>query len=153
MRQTLLRHLAIKISHEGTAAAGTKRFRNLRARASPVPEPSTWAMMILGFASLGFLGYRRCSLKARLSIAALLLAIVTFPALQARADVVLSFNATYDSRVVFDGPNATTDPNFKPFSFSSFSVSFDPTVTSTLGPTFSTGMRIYSTRWNIWYNC
>ena len=23
-----------------------------------VPEPSTWAMMILGFASLGFAGYR-----------------------------------------------------------------------------------------------
>jgi plastocyanin len=27
--------------------------------ASAVPEPSTWAMMILGFAGLGFLGYRR----------------------------------------------------------------------------------------------
>lgn len=26
---------------------------------SPVPEPSTWAMMILGFASVGFLAYRR----------------------------------------------------------------------------------------------
>jgi hypothetical protein len=25
----------------------------------PVPEPSTWAMMLLGFASLGFLGYRK----------------------------------------------------------------------------------------------
>jgi hypothetical protein len=25
---------------------------------SPVPEPSTWAMMTLGFAGLGFLGYR-----------------------------------------------------------------------------------------------
>ena len=24
-----------------------------------VPEPSTWAMMILGFASLGFIGYRQ----------------------------------------------------------------------------------------------
>jgi hypothetical protein len=24
-----------------------------------VPEPSTWAMMILGFAGLGFLAYRR----------------------------------------------------------------------------------------------
>ena len=23
-----------------------------------VPEPSTWAMMLIGFASLGFLGYR-----------------------------------------------------------------------------------------------
>jgi PEP-CTERM motif len=24
-----------------------------------VPEPSTWAMMILGFAGLGFAGYRK----------------------------------------------------------------------------------------------
>jgi hypothetical protein len=29
---------------------------------TPVPEPSTWAMMILGFAGVGFLAYRR---KAR----------------------------------------------------------------------------------------
>jgi unsaturated chondroitin disaccharide hydrolase len=33
---------------------------------SPVPEPSTWAMMLLGFAGLGFAGYRR----ARVSRAA-----------------------------------------------------------------------------------
>ena len=26
---------------------------------TPVPEPSTWAMMLLGFAGLGFLGYRK----------------------------------------------------------------------------------------------
>jgi hypothetical protein len=26
--------------------------------ASTVPEPSTWAMMLLGFAGLGFAGYR-----------------------------------------------------------------------------------------------
>ena len=26
---------------------------------APVPEPSTWAMMLLGFAGLGFAGYRR----------------------------------------------------------------------------------------------
>jgi hypothetical protein len=24
-----------------------------------VPEPSTWAMLMLGFAGLGFVGYRR----------------------------------------------------------------------------------------------
>jgi PEP-CTERM motif len=29
------------------------------ANISAVPEPSTWAMMILGFAGVGFLGYRR----------------------------------------------------------------------------------------------
>ena len=26
---------------------------------SAVPEPSTWAMMILGFAGIGFMAYRR----------------------------------------------------------------------------------------------
>jgi hypothetical protein len=26
---------------------------------SAVPEPSTWAMMILGFAGIGFIAYRR----------------------------------------------------------------------------------------------
>jgi PEP-CTERM motif len=32
----------------------------LFARPGPaVPEPSTWAMILLGFAALGFLGYRR----------------------------------------------------------------------------------------------
>jgi hypothetical protein len=29
------------------------------ARVGPVPEPSTWAMMILGFAGIGFMAYRR----------------------------------------------------------------------------------------------
>jgi hypothetical protein len=31
---------------------------------APVPEPSTWAMMILGFAGLGFMAYRRKSTTA-----------------------------------------------------------------------------------------
>jgi hypothetical protein len=26
---------------------------------TPVPEPSTWAMMIIGFCGLGFMAYRR----------------------------------------------------------------------------------------------
>src|ERR1700737_3929024 len=34
------------------------------ASVSGVPEPSTWAMMILGFAGLGFMGYRRKSKPA-----------------------------------------------------------------------------------------
>ncbi|WP_368732308.1 PEPxxWA-CTERM sorting domain-containing protein [Streptococcus pyogenes] len=29
------------------------------AVASAVPEPSTWAMMLLGFAGLGLMAYRR----------------------------------------------------------------------------------------------
>jgi hypothetical protein len=32
--------------------------------AEPVPEPSTWAMMILGFAGIGFMAYRRKSKPA-----------------------------------------------------------------------------------------
>jgi hypothetical protein len=32
---------------------------SLQQVAPAVPEPSTWAMMILGFAGLGFMGYRR----------------------------------------------------------------------------------------------
>jgi hypothetical protein len=32
--------------------------------ASPVPEPTTWAMMILGFCGLGFMAYRRKSQTA-----------------------------------------------------------------------------------------
>jgi hypothetical protein len=35
----------------------------------PVPEPSTWAMMLLGFAGLGFAGYRHAR-RARLALAA-----------------------------------------------------------------------------------
>jgi PEP-CTERM motif len=35
----------------------TAFFENVSVAA--VPEPSTWAMMILGFATLGFIGYRR----------------------------------------------------------------------------------------------
>ena len=31
--------------------------------ASSVPEPSTWAMMLLGFAGLGFYAYRRSGQK------------------------------------------------------------------------------------------
>jgi hypothetical protein len=33
-----------------------------------VPEPSTWAMMLLGFAGLGFMGYR-ASAKGRVVLA------------------------------------------------------------------------------------
>jgi hypothetical protein len=36
---------------------------------SAVPEPSTWAMMILGFAGLGFMAYRRRNKPAMLRVA------------------------------------------------------------------------------------
>jgi hypothetical protein len=36
---------------------------------APVPEPSTWAMMILGFAGVGFMAYRRKSRDANLRLA------------------------------------------------------------------------------------
>jgi hypothetical protein len=32
--------------------------------ASAIPEPSTWAMMLVGFAGLGFAGYRKTNGKA-----------------------------------------------------------------------------------------
>src|SRR5258705_8872907 len=32
---------------------------NVFVSVAPVPEPSTWAMMILGFAGVGYLAYRR----------------------------------------------------------------------------------------------
>jgi hypothetical protein len=34
-----------------------------------VPEPSTWAMMILGFAGVGFMAYRRRNKSATLRVA------------------------------------------------------------------------------------
>jgi hypothetical protein len=42
-------------SYEATITAGI---------ASAVPEPSTWAMMLLGFAGIGFMAYRRKSKPA-----------------------------------------------------------------------------------------
>jgi PEP-CTERM motif len=52
-------------------SAGTLVIGSLSGDATftaTIPEPSTWAMMLLGFAGLGFAGYRR-SRKA-VSIAA-----------------------------------------------------------------------------------
>jgi outer membrane lipase/esterase len=42
-----------------TAAAHMVIADALLSIAAPVPEPSTWAMMILGFAGIGFMAYRR----------------------------------------------------------------------------------------------
>ena len=34
-----------------------------------VPEPSTWAMMLLGFAGLGYVGFRKARARSAISIA------------------------------------------------------------------------------------
>ena len=39
-------------------------FTNVSAITAAVPEPSTWAMMMLGFAGMGFMSYRRKSQPA-----------------------------------------------------------------------------------------
>ena len=50
----------IQIDSSGIFAFSGIRFRQRRwPRSSAVPEPSTWAMMILGFAGVGFMAYRR----------------------------------------------------------------------------------------------
>jgi PEP-CTERM motif len=41
------------------AAGATIGFESTPLGSTPIPEPSTWAMMLLGFAGLGFLGYRK----------------------------------------------------------------------------------------------
>jgi PEP-CTERM motif len=48
------------------AAGATIGFESAPLGSTPIPEPSTWAMMLLGFAGLGFLGYRK-TLKRTLS--------------------------------------------------------------------------------------
>jgi hypothetical protein len=49
----------IQLRGEFISGAEEEGFDNVRLAASGVPEPSTWAMMLLGFAGLGFAGYRR----------------------------------------------------------------------------------------------
>jgi PEP-CTERM motif len=53
-------------NYGGTATLGTWEF----AVASAVPEPSTWAMMTLGFAGVGFMAYRRSRKDQGLALAA-----------------------------------------------------------------------------------
>lgn len=58
----------------GTFASLTSENKYLYGTVEPaavtsVPEPSTWAMMILGFAGVGFTAYRRRSNSQRLSAA------------------------------------------------------------------------------------
>jgi hypothetical protein len=39
------------------------------SQVAPVPEPSTWAMMMLGFAGVGFMAYRRRNQSTALTVA------------------------------------------------------------------------------------
>ena len=50
----------------GTVGAGDPFVSLTSFTVNVVPEPSTWAMMLLGFAALGFLGYRQ-TVKARVA--------------------------------------------------------------------------------------
>ena len=43
---------------------GGELYTEVQGLPSPVPEPSTWAMMVLGFLGLGFAGYRSARTKA-----------------------------------------------------------------------------------------
>jgi PEP-CTERM motif len=46
-------------------AVGDQLILNVTSGSTPtVPEPSTWALMLLGFAGLGFAGWRRTTAKA-----------------------------------------------------------------------------------------
>jgi hypothetical protein len=51
-------------SANGCAASGGFCTIDLSTQITSVPEPSTWAMMILGFAGMGFMAYRRKSKPA-----------------------------------------------------------------------------------------
>ena len=53
-------------TYEWTWGTGTNQDFTL-VIGSAVPEPSTWAMMLLGFAELGFMAYRRKSKPALLA--------------------------------------------------------------------------------------
>jgi hypothetical protein len=53
---------AIDVNLAGdSAAVGSSLILDVTTKGNTpvVPEPSTWAMMLLGFAGLGFVGYRR----------------------------------------------------------------------------------------------
>jgi hypothetical protein len=60
---TLAAQLANILSGQSYINFHTVQFGGgeVRGNIAPVPEPSTWAMMILGFAGVGFMAYRRRS--------------------------------------------------------------------------------------------
>jgi hypothetical protein len=44
---------------DATQSGGPGNVISVSGSNSTIPEPSTWVMMALGFAGLGFLGYRK----------------------------------------------------------------------------------------------
>lgn len=48
--------------------SGNHQLGEVAIQVNAVPEPSTWAMMILGFAGIGFLAYRRRNQRAALAV-------------------------------------------------------------------------------------
>jgi hypothetical protein len=60
------------VSPNAAIVAGTLRSFNSDVSgsfSSAVPEPSTWAMMLLGFAGLGYVGFRKARARSAISIA------------------------------------------------------------------------------------
>jgi len=62
-------HLASTFFNGGHDTSNLVGNVTVTAAVAAVPEPSTWAMMILGFAGVGFMAYRRKSHGAALRIA------------------------------------------------------------------------------------
>jgi hypothetical protein len=63
---------SLTLTFGGGAGFGVDDVRQIRlddAVAGAVPEPATWAMMILGFAGIGFMAYRRKNQGAAFRIA------------------------------------------------------------------------------------
>jgi hypothetical protein len=54
------------LSGYGSAFSNARFFSS--GGGSPTPEPSTWAMMILGFIGLGYAGYRKTKARAILPV-------------------------------------------------------------------------------------
>ena len=52
---------SISLSFAGGGVDDVRQIRLDQTITTAVPEPTTWAMMILGFAGVGFLAYRRRS--------------------------------------------------------------------------------------------
>ena len=48
-------------------SAEERLLGNVSIQVNAVPEPSTWAMLILGFAGVGFMAYRRKSWSATIA--------------------------------------------------------------------------------------